>query len=156
MARVIQRGPARLEPNLTPMVDVVFMLVVFFSVFAHIMNAERFELPLPHAQDASELVAPTERRRIVVSVAPLARAGELGGAYLVGGRAFAPGAPGLRELTEHLRESVAREPDAQIVVRAARDEPYERVHPALLAAEAAGAARAELALDPGAEPGAER
>lgn len=148
MARVIERGPARLEPNLTPMVDVVFLLVVFFSVFAHIMNAERFELPLPSTLEPAVPPAPSERLRIVVNVAPPGRAAEAGGAYLVGPRAFGAGAAGLRDLTEHLRESIARDPDAEVVVRAARDEQYERVHPALLAAQAAGARRAELAIEP--------
>ncbi len=43
------------EPNLTPMIDVVFLLIIFFLVSSHLAQREtRLELPLPTAVTGME------------------------------------------------------------------------------------------------------
>lgn len=147
MSRIIRRGPARLDTNLTSLVDVVFILIVFFVLVAHISRAERFRLDLPRLVEG-EAGEATKEERVVVNVVPAERAGAAGGDYRVGARAYSATPDGLDGLADLLSQSVLHDPDVTVVVRAARGEPYERVAPALRACALAGVRRAGLAAEP--------
>lgn len=41
------------NPDLTPMIDIVFLLIIFFMVVANIITADKIKLPLPIAHDAA-------------------------------------------------------------------------------------------------------
>ncbi len=139
--------PPLLEPNLTPMVDVVFLLIVFFIVVAQITTSERLDLTLPRLRDAPS-VEPGDERRVVLNVAPRDQRETLGGAYLVAGDAFADDLAGVGALTDRLAALVARDPGIAVTVRADRAEAYERVHTALRACAEAGVARVNLVSEP--------
>ena len=40
MTRAFARGPASIEANLTPMIDIVFLLVVFFVLVSQIVDLD--------------------------------------------------------------------------------------------------------------------
>ena len=42
-------------PNLTPLIDIVFLLLVFFMLTAHFVKDESIAIALPEAQSSSEL-----------------------------------------------------------------------------------------------------
>ena len=52
VSKIHKRGTAELHANLTPMIDVVFLLIVFFVLVSQIVEVENVEMRLP------ELVEP--------------------------------------------------------------------------------------------------
>ena len=55
-----------LELNLTPLIDVVFLLLIFFMVSTTFQKETEISLQLPKATDA-EVAAPVERIEIVIN-----------------------------------------------------------------------------------------
>src|ERR1051325_6526370 len=54
--------------NMTPMIDVVFQLIIFFLVSSHLAKQEiQFKLPLPEARSGQK-DKPTEKPRLTVNV----------------------------------------------------------------------------------------
>jgi len=138
--------PPLLEPNLTPLVDVVFLLIVFFIVVAQITTGERLDLTPPRLLDALTAQA-DESRRVILNVAPADQVGAVGGAYLLAGRAFGGDDDGLAALADRLAQMVARDPAIAVTVRADRLEDTARVHAALRACATAGVTRVNLVAE---------
>ncbi len=150
MARTQKLGPVTIEANLTPLVDVVFLLIVFFVLVAQLTNAEHFELNLPTVQNAETIEIPADGK-ITISVIPRHMQGQLGGAYRVGVRTFAGSEPGIAALTDLIQTLRARDVDLVAVIRAARDERYQNVHPVIAACSLAGVMQVDLVTAPEAE-----
>ncbi|WP_428036284.1 ExbD/TolR family protein [Amphritea sp.] len=53
--------------NLTPLIDIVFLLLVFFMLTAHFVDEKQIELTLPEAASAEAM---TEVEPVVVSIDP--------------------------------------------------------------------------------------
>jgi biopolymer transport protein ExbD len=127
MRRVFATRKAALRVNMTPMIDVVFLLIIFFLVSSHLAKQDqRTPLDLPQAVSGQ-----AERdQRPVVTIMVLAEEGGL----QLGGRLVAE-----ESLTERIREQVlaAGEP-LQVRIRADRQVPYRRVAPILKASLQAG------------------
>ncbi|TVQ32695.1 MAG: biopolymer transporter ExbD [Phycisphaeraceae bacterium] len=150
MSRVYRRGPARIEANLTPLVDVVFLLIIFFVLVAQITKAERLRLTLPWVADAQTEPTPRDSR-IVINVLPEGHTEDgrtLTGGFRVGVQTFAAGEEGVAALTELLAQMRSRDPNLEALVRADRVESYGRVHPAVRACRDAGIARINLVTEP--------
>lgn len=136
-----------IQPNLTPMVDVVFLLIIFFIVVAQITTSERLELTIPKLLDA-RTVDPGDERRIIVNVVPLSEIAEIGGDFLVSGDVYAIDEAGVGALIDRLSAIRGRDPGIAVSVRADRVERYERVHEALRACAEAGVTRVNLIAEP--------
>jgi len=113
--------------NMTPMIDVVFLLIIFFLVSSHLAKQEvQLELDLPQAESGNE---PLESRtpRVTVNVLP-------------SGEAQLAGEPvGIGELSRRLeqeRNQAGR--DLEVRIRADRGAPYRFVEPVLLSCAQAG------------------
>lgn len=121
--------------NMTPMIDVVFQLIIFFLVSSHLAKQEaRLELPLPTAQ-SGVLDISDETPRLIVNVQAD------GGLLLAGHRVDSSG------LREGLRSRRAKDGDAlEVVVRTARDASYRHVQPVLVACAAEGLWRVTFAV----------
>lgn len=147
LARGRGNGKRGLSLNLTSMIDVVFLLVVFFMLAAHLSRDRMLPLNLPHLGRAN---TPSEQEdnRAVLNVVPTDRIAKEGGAYRMGQLTFADGADGVRALSEALADLRERDPKASVLVRAERTERYDRVLPALEAVSGAGINRVDLALVP--------
>ena len=131
-----QRGPVKVQANLTPLIDVVFLLITFFLLVAQIQRTrlERMELPrLPTAETSA--TAPDDA--IVVNIRPLGPDGEARG-YRFGSQAFEESPAGLRELVDALKSDASVRGEPRVLVRASRTEAYERVHPVLSTIAQAG------------------
>lgn len=125
------------DSSLTPLVDVTFLLIVFFVVVAHLSSNERIPMPLAQIEDAE--TAPDKlQRRVVINVVPPQSRAKIGGDYLVGVRTFSDSGDDLERLQDMLAIREAGQPGAAAVIRAARAEPYERIHPVLEACRKAG------------------
>ena len=118
---------AGLTFNMTPMIDVVFLLIIFFLVSSHLAKQEaQMELPLPVA-DSSVEPAATEAPRVTVNVL---RKGDL----LLAGRRVLP-----QELTSRLRDRLTDTGGAlEVRIRGDRRVVYGDVEPVMLACAEAG------------------
>ena len=122
--------------NLTPMVDVLFLLLVFFLVGTRFTEAEReFEVDLPTAAvDAAPLTG--EPDELVINVSA-------DGAFFLGEEAVTP-----EELAAKLAEAKAGYAGQGVVIRGDGQGAYQYVVDALAAAKGAGITEISLANRP--------
>ncbi len=125
--------------NMTPMIDVVFLLIIFFLVSSHLARQEvEMELNLPDARTGQD-TDPTELgRRIVVNVLPE-------GSMVVGGRSLDADALGEMIAYESRRGRVPGEP-LEVRIRSDRQAPYRTVEPIMRACARAGVWRVTFAV----------
>lgn len=113
--------------NMTPMIDVVFLLIIFFLVSSHLAKQEaQMQLPLPVAESGAK-DSESESRRVTVNVL---RDGRL----LLAGRAVRP-----TELVKRLRDKSADAgADLEVRIRSDRTVEYRYVEPIMLACVRSG------------------
>ena len=113
--------------NMTPMIDVVFQLIIFFLVTSHFARQEaHLPLPLP-AADSSEAAKSDDQPRLVINVT-----GD--GTLLFSGRSLAAA-----ELEERLAERIAElGRGIEVRIRADRSVTYRHIEPVLLSCARAG------------------
>ncbi len=128
--------------NMTPMIDIVFLLIIFFLVSSHLAQQEvQLELDLPSAL-SGESAEGDSARRLVVNVLEHQRPE---GQIMVGDNVM--GSDRLAELVAH--ESDRFEGRVEIRIRSNRYVPYRVVEPILLACARAGVWRVSFAVVPG-------
>jgi len=113
--------------NMTPMIDVVFLLIIFFLVSSHLARQEtQMQLPLPTA-DSGEQAPDVDRPRVTVNVL------SDGSLILAGHRVLA------EELPLRLRERLGESgPDLEVRIRGDREVHYGSVEPIMLSCAKAG------------------
>ncbi|AMV34528.1 biopolymer transport protein ExbD [Pirellula sp. SH-Sr6A] len=99
----IRKGKALESLNLTPLIDVVFLLLIFFLVATRFAQEDR-ELAVQLPSAANALPMTLEPNELVVHV-------DRQGIYTVNGKTL-----NLRELEVVLRQSVADNPIGQVVI----------------------------------------
>lgn len=131
MRRPMHVPRAGLGFNMTPMIDVVFQLIIFFLLSSHMAKQEmQLALELPRASTGKE-VEEDSGRRVVINVLPDPRQG---GRILVTGREVASG-----ELAELIRyEARKTGPALEVRIRTDRTVPYRIVEPVMVACAKAG------------------
>lgn len=144
MRSVRRLEPSHVRANLTPMIDVVFLLVIFFMLVAQISRTQLVELDPPEIADAVSGEIAGESR-LVINVVPGASARD---AYRLGVNTFDATQSGAEALSRALGRAIERTREASVYVRADRRESYERVHPALEAVRAAGVPDVRLIIRP--------
>lgn len=120
---------------MTPMIDVVFLLIIFFLVSSHLARQEaQLPLPLPVA-DEGRLTTEEEPPRVTINV--------LGdGQLTLAGRTVTHA-----ELEQRLAIERERAGEAlQVRIRGDRDVPYEFIGPILTACSQAGIHDATFAV----------
>lgn len=70
MSHVTRRGPVKPQLNITPLIDVVFLLIVFFMIVNNIVTDEVPELQLPELVDP-ETHQPEGKSRVLVNIIPV-------------------------------------------------------------------------------------
>ena len=113
--------------NMTPMIDVVFLLIIFFLVSSHLAKQEaQLELPLPMA--ASGLPpANIAIRRLTLNVLA-------GGELRLAGRPISQG-----QLESRLQEAqLSSATELEVQIRSDRSVPYQAIEPLMLACTQAG------------------
>ena len=121
--------------NMTPMIDVVFLLIIFFLVSSHLARQEtQLELALPTAESGQEIVE-SQKPRATVNV--------LADGTLLLGSAEVDSA----ELESRLRDERERAGrELEIRIRGDRTVAYEHVAPVLLAAARAAVWNVSIAV----------
>lgn len=122
-----------LEFNMTPMIDVSMLLIVFFLLASHLGQQEQTSVDVPSAVTSRPADETTERR-VVVSVLP--------GEILLAGK---------RVDIDEFRLRMAAEKQLskgklQVLIRTDRGTPYSQVEPLLVACAKAGVWNVEFGV----------
>ena len=113
--------------NMTPMIDVVFLLIIFFLVSNHLAKQEvQLALPLPTAQSGLQ-DKPSEKPRLTVNVLA-------DGTLLFAGRPVT--AEELRTQLAERQNDLGK--DLEVRIRGDQSAPYRHVEPVMLACAWAG------------------
>ena len=128
--------------NMTPMIDVVFLLIIFFLVSSHLARQEvQVDLKLPTAGKGRS-PEEDEARRVVVNVLSEQRPGEQ---IMVAGRMFDE-----RELTRLIaaenNQSKQTDRPLEVRIRSDRRVPYRVVEPIMVACAEAGVWKVTFAV----------
>ena len=120
-------GKADASANMTPMIDVVFLLIIFFLVSSHLARREnQIPLSLPDATSGEEQID-VSKPRVTLNVLP-------SGDLLLAGSPVDP-----KDLATSLSSAVQREgKDVELRIRADREALYRHVSPVLSAAAGNG------------------
>ncbi len=127
-----QREGRRMDINLTSMVDIVFLLIIFFMLVSSYISAENIEVDLP--QPDNSVAAAAELPERIVLNCQRTPGGTTGVRYWVG--------PVLVEDLAQLELRLAAigrdNPATEIVLRADRHVPYGRIRDAMEAIARSG------------------
>lgn len=137
---IFKRGNASIQANLTPMIDVTFLLIVFFVLVSQIVEVEHVTMNLP-APDEPVSERAGEEQRLVINVVP----GLDGEAieYRLGSQSHLPGDAGVAGMIDQLTRLYRDNPSININLRADRATSFEWIDPVLRAVGAAAAATDE-------------
>ena len=131
-----------LNANMTPMIDVTFLLIVFFVVVSQIVERDVIPLDLPAPKNAQAMVSNTEHR-MVINVVPHHDGGVAG--IVVGDHTIAP--DDMSKLSTLVEQRIARG-TTEVHLRADRATKYHFVHQVIEAIrQAGGTPRLHLVVD---------
>jgi biopolymer transport protein ExbD len=117
--------------NMTPMIDVVFLLIIFFLVSSHLAQQEiQLELDLPDAQSGRR-VDQDDIRRVVVNVLPEERPE---GRIMVGGQTM--NAEQFAQMIGFESRRAGRQ--LEVRIRSDRKVPYRVIEPIMVACARSG------------------
>ena len=134
MSIACKRGPAQIEANLTPMIDVTFLLIVFFVLVSQIVELENVDLQLPAPTDPMSELAGDEQRA-VVNVVPRPGGDIL--EYRLGGQSYAADRHGIAAMTARLASMYRNNPGLSVNLRADAGTHYRWVEPVMQAVSTA-------------------
>ena len=132
--RARQRG---LNVNLTPLIDIVFLLIIFFLAASHLAQSETaqaVELPEATPQDEEKQLP----KRMVITIT-------LAEQLFVAGNELS--LPQLETLILQAKQDAGDEP-IEVQIRSDRQVPYRVVEPVLLACVQAGITKVNFAIRP--------
>jgi len=119
--------------NITPLIDIVFLLLIFFMVSTTFQKESELRVQLPEAEQR-ETVQPQSPLEIVISA---------DGQYAIGGRTLADNS--LSTLIQSLRSAVGEDREQPLIVRADARTPHQAVVRAMDAAARLGLSRLSIA-----------
>ena len=125
MRRLFKAGPHSIHANLTPLIDVTFLLIVFFMLVLQITDLDPIDMALPSPQDpVSEFFG--DQHRVVINIVP-ADGGAVKEYRLGSDLSFSTDAEGRRDLAKALAERYRRNPALEVNLRADRSTHYHWV-----------------------------
>jgi len=113
--------------EMSPLIDVVFLLLIFFAATTTFLQGSSLELDLPESRTAEEAPRGGGERMLVIE---LAADGQI---------RFQERPTTIERLVEHLRQALERRADAMVVLRADRDAHHGEVVAVLDAVRQSGA-----------------
>jgi biopolymer transport protein ExbD len=123
-----------LSLNLTPMIDVVFLLVIFFMVATKFTELERnIELELPQVASAGATAAPAEPKVVTVKA---------DGETLLDGQSVT-----LNELSDLLAAAVSQSTEVQVVINGDARTPFQDIAATLAACREANVSELGITVE---------
>jgi len=129
------QGGRRAEVMMAPLIDCVFLLLMFYAVTAQFVSDERLKLKLPEAKTAEQAGSEVADRSSVVVVAA-------DGTVWIDERLVPES-----ELEARIRQMVAEAPDRAIILRGDRDADYGVVVHVLDIARSVGAKTIQMSAE---------
>ena len=129
-----RRVETSVQANMTPLIDVVFLLIVFFVLVSRIVDEDRPRLDLPSPVPPATMV-PSPGPRAIVSVVD-----GTSPTYHLAGVVYEANEGGRAALGAAIAALVLQVPDTAVQVRAARSTSWDVVAPILEEARSAGEA----------------
>ena len=132
--RSLSQGHALAELNITPLLDLVFVLLIIFMITTPLME-QQLPVDLPKATTSLPTTMPDPKSILTLTLSK-------DGSVLLGSEKVT-----LDQLTPLLTQRKARDPELVVSLRADSSLPYEKIFRALEAVRSAGA-RLDLANTP--------
>ncbi len=155
-SRITKRGPVDPTFNMTPLIDVVFLLIIFFMLVNNIIADQEVEMLVPEL-DNSQVQEVDEKNQLIINLIPgfdqnSSERFDMDNAMAVSGYAdkVRIGAvvfsmvESLEPLINYLKEIKITKPEVEIVLRADAATEYQYVQPVMEAITAAGISRVNL------------
>jgi biopolymer transport protein ExbD len=117
--------------NVTPLIDVVMCLIIFFLACSHLARSEANDrVQIPRAELGQEMSE--QRGRLLINIVPHERlTGETNTDdrpdIIIRGQQIAP-----NDLTDYLKREKRDQPDLKVVIRADRDLGYAWISPVMV------------------------
>lgn len=124
--------------NLTPMIDIVFLLIIFFLVASYLSSSENHEAIQLSAAEGGRFDVPESARRIVVTVTS-------DGQFLINAKVVTIADFALQI---HPRGNAPADRDLEVRLRVDKRTPYELVEPLLVECAKAGISRIQFNVVP--------
>ena len=148
---VHKTGPATPSMNLTPLIDIVFLLVVFFMLASTMVTKQSVKMIVPDLEASTTREMP-EKDRIVVNIAPKTGARDKVSPLDYDGKPefVQIGAYGTFSIDDHdeivaaMKEMAARNPKAEVYLRADAAIFYEEIEPIMDDITRSGISRVNL------------
>lgn len=130
-----------LQFNLTPMIDIVFLLIIFFLVASYLSSSENQEAIQLAKAGGARYDAVESPRRIIVTI-------DNEGQLMVGSKALT-----LAEFSTQIRPTAGEKParDLEVRLRVDKRVRYEKVEPLLVECAKAGITQIQFNVLPGTE-----
>jgi biopolymer transport protein ExbD len=126
---------AEVHLNLSPMIDVVFSLILFFLVATEFSQIEyELQVDLPQVAEAGANAAENQGPRMIVVQAD--------GQVRLDGQLVS-----VAELTNQMRSAVASASDVQVIIQGDRECPFQHVAAAMAACREAGVAELGISVE---------
>ena len=148
MSKVVQRGAVAPTMNITPLIDVVFLLIIFFMLVSKIVSDQTVEMIVPDLDEPKTREIVEGAPQIIVNIAPqtYTRANrESNPLEFAGDPAFVKvgsypdfALNDLAGITNALRQEVEKNADVEVLLRADGALFYEAVQPIMGAITSAG------------------
>lgn len=127
-----RRSNTRLSANFTPLIDVLFQLIIFFLLVMRVNERQIVKLQLPRPTDAAGASAGPEQR-MVLNLVGRGDDPAVIASIRADGLDFGPDRDGRQALSSHLANRYASSPSLRLDVRADRRLQYRYVEPVLRA-----------------------
>ena len=121
-----QRIPEELDVNITPLIDVVFLLLIFFMVSTTFDRQSELNIELP---EASGEITESEKLEIEIFIGPK-------GKFTINDREIIN--TQIETLMRSLREAAQNDSDPRIIISADKNTPHQAVMTAMDAARQMG------------------
>lgn len=110
--------------DMTPMIDVVFLLIIFFMLVSQFSSAENIEIELPDPEQ-SQAIEATIPEKVIINIEYSGP--DLEPAFLLGGLRV----EGLEELARRLGHQKSASAELQVILRADKRVAYHSVREAM-------------------------
>jgi len=155
-SKIYKKGKADCEFNMTPLIDVTFLLIIFFMLVNNIIAEAEVEMLVPEL-DNSQVQDIDEDKRVIINLVPSFEETsnerfDMDNAMRVSGYADKVKVgisefsllESLEPLANHLKEIKAARPQVEFVLRADAATEYQYVQPVMEAITAAGIGKVNL------------
>ena len=127
--------------NMTPMIDIVFQLIIFFLVSSHLAQSQmQYVFDLPEAKTGQEQIETTQTTKIIINILP-PEIGKTDHTIILAGEPV-----DIPTLKKKLSYECSKNQQIEIHIRTSQKTPYKVVEPILTACAQSGVWNVQFAV----------